>query len=30
MKLSMAKKLLEYCDVKSKDQKIGITENMFA
>jgi len=30
LKIQIAKKLLEHCDIKNKDQKIGITENMFS
>ena len=29
-KLALAKRLLEYCDVRIRDQTIGITENMFS
>ena len=29
-KIAIAKKLLEFCDLKNRDQKIGISENMFA
>lgn len=29
-KLKIAKRLLEFCDIKNKDQKIGISEIMFS
>lgn len=29
-KLAIAKKLLEFCDIKNKDQKIGVSEIMFS
>jgi hypothetical protein len=29
LKIIIAKKLLEHCDVKNKDQRVGVTENMF-
>ena len=30
IKISIAKKLLEFCDLKSRDGHVGISENMFA
>jgi hypothetical protein len=30
LKLTIIKKLLSFCDIKNKDQTIGITENTFA
>ena len=30
VKVAISKKLLEFCDLKNKDQAVGISENMFA
>lgn len=30
VKIAISRRLFQFCDVKNRDQKIGITENMFA